>query len=111
MIVANGSHIVTTFFVISALMLVLSLVTKLEQTGRKIGFLEIIMISIARYVRYAKLVNLCLPFSPRGDTVFLGTFSATNNIFPRKRFLCTNSLTLASFFVIYESVLRPCMLS
>ncbi|XP_061502943.1 nose resistant to fluoxetine protein 6 [Anopheles gambiae] len=51
MIVANGSHIVTTFFVISALMLVLSLVTKLEQTGRKIGFLEIIMISIARYVR------------------------------------------------------------
>uniref|UniRef100_A0A182P598 Acyltransferase 3 domain-containing protein n=1 Tax=Anopheles epiroticus TaxID=199890 RepID=A0A182P598_9DIPT len=51
MIVANGSHVVTTFFVISALMLVLSLVTKLEQTGRKIGFLEIIMISIARYVR------------------------------------------------------------
>ncbi|XP_053674162.1 nose resistant to fluoxetine protein 6-like [Anopheles nili] len=51
MMVANGSHMVTTFFVISALMLVLSLVTKVEQTGRKIGFLEIIMISIARYVR------------------------------------------------------------
>ncbi|XP_035910622.1 nose resistant to fluoxetine protein 6-like [Anopheles stephensi] len=51
MIVANGSHVVTTFFVISALMLVLSLVNKLEQTGRKIGFLEIIMISIARYIR------------------------------------------------------------
>uniref|UniRef100_A0A182LZ52 Acyltransferase 3 domain-containing protein n=1 Tax=Anopheles culicifacies TaxID=139723 RepID=A0A182LZ52_9DIPT len=51
MIVANGSHVVTTFFLISALMLVLTLVNKLEQTGRKLGLLEIIMISIARYVR------------------------------------------------------------
>ncbi|XP_058123123.1 nose resistant to fluoxetine protein 6-like [Anopheles ziemanni] len=51
MIVVNGTHIVTTFFIISALMLVLSLVSKLEQTGRKLGFVEIIMISIARYVR------------------------------------------------------------
>uniref|UniRef100_A0A4Y0BQ35 Acyl_transf_3 domain-containing protein n=1 Tax=Anopheles funestus TaxID=62324 RepID=A0A4Y0BQ35_ANOFN len=51
MIIANGTHVVTTFFVISALMLVLSLVNKLEQTGRKIGFLDIIVISIARYVR------------------------------------------------------------
>ncbi|KFB44408.1 AGAP005146-PA-like protein [Anopheles sinensis] len=51
MVVANGFHIVTSFFVIGALMLVLSLVTKLEKSGRKLGFIEIIMISIARYVR------------------------------------------------------------
>ncbi|XP_052873649.1 uncharacterized protein LOC128278967 [Anopheles cruzii] len=51
MVIANGSHVVTTFFFIGALMLVLSLVSKLEETGKKLGIIEIIMISIARYIR------------------------------------------------------------
>lgn len=52
MIVVNGSHIVTTFFMISALMLVFTLVSKLEETGKKLGVLEIIIITIGRYIRY-----------------------------------------------------------
>ncbi|XP_058123124.1 nose resistant to fluoxetine protein 6-like, partial [Anopheles ziemanni] len=51
MVVANGFHIVTSFFVIGVLMLILSLITKQEKSGRKLGLRDIIMISIARYVR------------------------------------------------------------
>ncbi|XP_052873648.1 nose resistant to fluoxetine protein 6-like [Anopheles cruzii] len=51
MIIANGSHIVTTFFVISALMVFLSLVPKLEKTDRKLGIVDIVMMSVERYIR------------------------------------------------------------
>lgn len=51
MIVINGTQIVTTFFAISAMLLVLFFMQKVEETKKKVGIAEIFIISVARYVR------------------------------------------------------------
>ncbi|XP_052898265.1 nose resistant to fluoxetine protein 6-like [Anopheles moucheti] len=62
MIIINGTQIVTTFFAISAMLLVLFFMQKVEETKRKVGILEIFIISAARYVRLTPVYAFVMLF-------------------------------------------------
>ncbi|XP_049292985.1 nose resistant to fluoxetine protein 6-like isoform X3 [Anopheles funestus] len=62
MIIINGSQIVTTFFAISAILLVLFFMDKVEETKKKVGILEICIISAARYVRLTPVYAFVMLF-------------------------------------------------
>lgn len=51
MIIINGFQIVTTFFTISGLVFTITYVEKMRESGRKPGVLEIVIITVNRYIR------------------------------------------------------------
>ncbi|XP_050093924.1 nose resistant to fluoxetine protein 6-like [Anopheles aquasalis] len=69
MIIVSGSPIVTTFFVIGALMLFLSVIPKFEKRGTTLGIYDILLIVLNRYIRltptYAFLMFFEATWLPR----------------------------------------------
>ncbi|KAL9700600.1 hypothetical protein quinque_004041 [Culex quinquefasciatus] len=62
MIIINGFQIVTTFFTISGLVFTITYVEKMRESGRKPGVLEIVIITVNRYIRLTPVYALFLLF-------------------------------------------------
>ncbi|XP_055609835.1 nose resistant to fluoxetine protein 6-like [Uranotaenia lowii] len=60
MIVVNGFQIVTIFFAISGAVFTIMYIQKIGESGRKPGLLEIVLITINRYIRLTPVYSLVL---------------------------------------------------
>lgn len=51
MIIVNGFQIISTFIVLGGFVFTVMFVEKMNETGRKPGWLEIVLITVNRYIR------------------------------------------------------------
>ncbi|XP_052870453.1 nose resistant to fluoxetine protein 6-like, partial [Anopheles cruzii] len=110
MIVVNGTQIVTTFFAISGLLLVVFFMQKVEETKKKVGIIEIFFISLARYIRLTPVYAFVILFEATW-VVRLGDGPLWRKGFETGRTYCrenwwTNMLYINNY---YKSD-QPCML-
>ncbi|XP_050093927.1 nose resistant to fluoxetine protein 6-like [Anopheles aquasalis] len=110
MIIINGTQIVTTFFAISSMLLVLFFVQKVEQTKRLVGVVEIFIISLARYVRLTPVYAFVMLFEATwmirlGDGPLWRKGVETGRTYCRENWW-TNLLYINNYFKVEQ----PCML-
>uniref|UniRef100_A0A182KD11 Acyltransferase 3 domain-containing protein n=1 Tax=Anopheles christyi TaxID=43041 RepID=A0A182KD11_9DIPT len=110
MILINGTQIVTTFFAISAMMLVLFFTQKVEETKKKVGIREIIIISIARYVRLTPVYAFVMLFEATW-VVRLSDGPLWQKGFETGRSYCRKNWWVNMLYINnYYKVDEPCML-
>nr|XP_019547216.2 nose resistant to fluoxetine protein 6-like [Aedes albopictus] len=62
MIIVNGFQIISTFIVLGGFVFTVMFVEKMNETGRKPGWLEIVLITVNRYIRLTPVYALILLF-------------------------------------------------
>ncbi|EAT39710.1 AAEL008518-PA, partial [Aedes aegypti] len=62
MIIVNGFQIISTFIVLGGFVFTVMFVQKMQETGRKPGWVEIVMITVNRYIRLTPVYGLLLLF-------------------------------------------------
>uniref|UniRef100_A0A182V4U1 Acyltransferase 3 domain-containing protein n=1 Tax=Anopheles merus TaxID=30066 RepID=A0A182V4U1_ANOME len=110
MIVINGTQIVTTFFAISAMLLVLFFMQKVEETKKKVGIAEIFIISVARYVRLTPVYAFVMLFEATW-VVRLADGPLWQKGFETGRSYCRKNWWVNLLYINnYYKVDEPCML-
>ncbi|XP_053676557.1 nose resistant to fluoxetine protein 6-like [Anopheles nili] len=110
MIVINGTQIVTTFFAISAMLLVLFFMQKVEETKKKVGIVEIVIISAARYIRLTPVYAFVMLFEATW-VVRLGDGPLWQKGFETGRTYCRENWWANLLYINnYYNVDEPCML-
>ncbi|KFB44409.1 AGAP005145-PA-like protein [Anopheles sinensis] len=110
MVLINGFQIVTTFFSISALLLVLFFMQKVEQTKKQVGVLEIFIISAARYVRLTPVYAFVMLFEATW-VIRLGDGPLWQKGFESGRTYCRENWWANMLYINnYYKVDQPCML-
>uniref|UniRef100_A0A182QII7 Acyltransferase 3 domain-containing protein n=1 Tax=Anopheles farauti TaxID=69004 RepID=A0A182QII7_9DIPT len=110
MIIINGTQIVTTFFSISAMLLVLFFMQKVEETKRKVGIAEICIISAARYIRLTPVYAFVMLFEATW-VMRLGDGPLWKKGFETGRTYCRDNWWANMLYINnYYKVDEPCML-
>uniref|UniRef100_A0A182JDV2 Acyltransferase 3 domain-containing protein n=1 Tax=Anopheles atroparvus TaxID=41427 RepID=A0A182JDV2_ANOAO len=110
MVLINGFQIVTTFFAISGLLLVLFFMQKAEQTKKPVGVIEILIISAARYVRLTPVYAFVMLFEASW-LIHLGNGPLWQKGFESGRTYCRENWWANLLYINnYYKVDQPCML-